>query len=435
MRFTRHVTILLATTVLLSAGLASAAPPRRKAPAPAPHPLAPIAGQTELGLYGGLLLPAREHSFFGTQWRPLRPALGSLGVRIGYYPLRWGGVEAEAGGFPGFTKDGDYFNSFAVRGHAILQLPYRVAPFVLGGAGALMVRTPNAVLGTDTDPALHLGLGLKVGLLPWLRLRCEWRATLTNDRRGAPPGVAMHNELLLGVTFVFGPRAAKEPARPPPDADGDGVLDANDRCPRDRGSAPDGCPRADRDGDSVVDASDACPDEPGPAPDGCPPPAPVVADVAPGDHDGDGVLDPADTCPDRLETRNGFDDHDGCPDDLPPAIARYTGALKGIDFAADSADISARSHAVLDEVAQVLVQYPSLRLAIVGHTDDRGTEAYNVDLSRRRAEAVRRYLLGRAVAPERLTASGVGGARPIASNLDAAGRAENRRIEFELLTE
>jgi len=165
---------------------------------------APTAGQVELGMYNGLMVPPGNHGLYGTQWRALGPAVGSIGARIGYFPLPWIGGEVEGGGFPGRTANGNYFNAFSVRGHAVFQVPLRLAPFVLVGAGALVVRTPKAVLGSDIDPAAHIGTGLKFRVLRWLTLRVEWRGTFAGNRNGGEGAPAMYNEVLLGVSFVFG---------------------------------------------------------------------------------------------------------------------------------------------------------------------------------------------------------------------------------------
>ncbi|MCA9714871.1 MAG: von Willebrand factor type A domain-containing protein, partial [Myxococcales bacterium] len=81
----------------------------------------------------------------------------------------------------------------------------------------------------------------------------------------------------------------------------------------------------DDDGDGVLDAADRCPDEPGVAPDGCPIP----------DTDGDGILDPDDQCVSQPELFNGYEDEDGCPDEIPSRLARFTGAIRGVHFDAD----------------------------------------------------------------------------------------------------
>lgn len=165
---------------------------------------APTAGHVELGLYGGLMVPAYAHGFYSTHWRPLRPELGSVGVRIGRYMLPWFGGEVEAGALPGRTADGQRFTGLALRAHTVFQLPYRIAPFVLAGVGVLAVRSPVKVLGSDYDPAGHVGAGLKFHALRWLALRAEWRGTITPGRDGAGGQLVLHNEVMFGVSFLFG---------------------------------------------------------------------------------------------------------------------------------------------------------------------------------------------------------------------------------------
>jgi fibro-slime domain-containing protein len=102
-----------------------------------------------------------------------------------------------------------------------------------------------------------------------------------------------------------------------------------------------------------------------------------------------------------------------------------------IHFAFNKTDITPDSAAILAEVAKVLQSDPTLRLRIEGHTDNIGSEAYNSDLSQRRAESVKTYLVQHfQIDPNRLTTAGFGFSRPIASNDTAQGRAQNRRVEF-----
>lgn len=263
----------------------------------------------DFGLYGGVMAPASNHGFFATQWRPLAPVVSSLGFRLGLYPLRWLGVEVETGTFPGRTKAGSYFNALTLRGHVLLQLPYRVTPMLLGGAGLLAVRTPNDVLGKDLDAAVYVGAGLKFYVRKWMALRLEWRGMYASGRLG-PDAYAMHNEVLFGLSFVFGAKARPPPA-PPVDTDGDGFVDAVDRCVRERGVTPDGCPGPDRDYDGFRNDVDGCPDSPGPGPDGCP-----AADV-----DRLGAFAAADPSPESC-------DPDGVIVDNDPTLPRtYTGTL------------------------------------------------------------------------------------------------------------
>src|SRR5690606_168925 len=106
---------------------------------------------------------------------------------------------------------------------------------------------------------------------------------------------------------------------------------------------------------------------------------------------------------------------------------------EGVRFDNGKATIKPVSRPLLDRASEVLVEYPELRLQITGHTDDRGDRQRNLDLSLSRADAVKAYLVGHGVAPERLTTRGVGPDEPVADNASARGRAENRRIEFEVL--
>jgi outer membrane protein OmpA-like peptidoglycan-associated protein len=106
-------------------------------------------------------------------------------------------------------------------------------------------------------------------------------------------------------------------------------------------------------------------------------------------------------------------------------------ALYGIHFDFDKADIKPESAPQLDEIAAMLRADGALRLMVVGHTDNQGAAAYNLDLSKRRADAVVAALTGRyGIAADRLLAQGMGSASPLASNDGEAGRAKNRRVEL-----
>ncbi len=106
-------------------------------------------------------------------------------------------------------------------------------------------------------------------------------------------------------------------------------------------------------------------------------------------------------------------------------------AIYGIYFDTDRADIKPESDQTLEEIARLLRQNPALILYVVGHTDDVGALAYNMDLSRRRAEAVAETLVSKyGVDAKRLKAYGVGPLAPVASNSTEEGRAKNRRVEL-----
>jgi len=100
----------------------------------------------------------------------------------------------------------------------------------------------------------------------------------------------------------------------------------------------------------------------------------------------------------------------------------------------DPAPIDPRSEALLGDVHDVLAEHPELtRIEVQAHTDDTGKADYNLKLSTARAESVRRWLVEHGVPPGRLVARGYGGERPIADNKTAAGRKQNRRVQFMVL--
>lgn len=179
-------------------------------------------------------------------------------------------------------------------------------------------------------------------------------------------------------------------------------------------------PPPDTDGDSVTDDRDACPTEPGlPERGGCP-----IRDA-----DGDGVEDALDKCPDIPAGPSG---RGGCP------LARIQGnkilILEQVNFATDQDIILSESFPILEEVAAILNATPEIQKVLVeGHTDSRASDAYNLDLSRRRAASVRRFLIASGVAAERVCSLGFGRSRPLADNVTEEGMALNRRVEFTIL--
>ncbi|MDQ1899795.1 OmpA family protein [Paracoccus sp. WLY502] len=103
---------------------------------------------------------------------------------------------------------------------------------------------------------------------------------------------------------------------------------------------------------------------------------------------------------------------------------------EGILFATGSAAVSGAAQNDLYAVARNLNQYPNSRVEVVGHTDNTGSAALNMDLSQRRAQSVTGILAAAGVSPSRLVATGAGFNQPVASNDTAAGRAQNRRVEI-----
>jgi OOP family OmpA-OmpF porin len=453
-----------------------AVPARAEPPPPDFDPFAAEAGLFELGVYGGVFALSGRHEFYEpgvASFRALSDLPPELGLRAAYYPLKYLGAELEGAVIPAATITGPA-TVWTARAHLVGQLPFwRVRPFVVVGGGALGVASAPEELGSDQDASFHWGLGAKALVTPGVALRLDGRQVLGPSHQAPDRSdLTSHFELLLGASLVLGHSEDQDPdgdrvpaeldrcpgeAGVPPDGcpnldvDLDGVPLPTDRCPELAGDQADGCLNPDKDGDGVAAEADRCPEVVGVAPDGCPDPDPdhdgklggddrcpnEAAPTADGcpvrDVDGDGLSDGQDRCVDQAEVKNGFEDEDGCPDELPAAVQKFTGAIRGISFPSGSAVISASSYATLDGAAAVLNSYPALSLEVGGHTDNVGAEATNQAISQKRADAVREYLIKKGVAPERVKAVGYGPSQPTAPNTTKEGRAANRRIEFKLL--
>jgi outer membrane protein OmpA-like peptidoglycan-associated protein len=404
----------------------------------------------ELGVFGGVLFPSKSHNLRNENYPQHRYQNGpELGARLGWYPLSFLGIEGEAmAARSRVPHDKTRAMLFAGRGQLVLQapLPY-VVPFVAGGVGRLGALGRS--MGSDVDTAWHFGVGAKIALTHALSLRLDGRDNLTAKTGGS--GQAHSFEALIGLSAVI-ERARKEPPPPPADTDHDGVLDRDDACPAEMGVAPSGCP-ADTDKDGVLDRDDYCPKEAGPAPKGCPiidpdpdkDGVPLPCDQCPNevgvkpdgcpirDTDGDGIFDDKDKCPKEPETKNGFEDDDGCPDTLPAKIKKFTGVVEGIYFDQGKATIRKQSTTTLDGAAKVLKEFPSISMEISGHTSSEGDKAFNDKLSQDRADSVKQWLVDKGIGSDRLKTRGAGPSEPIADNKTAAGKAKNRRIEFKVL--
>lgn len=104
-----------------------------------------------------------------------------------------------------------------------------------------------------------------------------------------------------------------------------------------------------------------------------------------------------------------------------------------VTFAFDSANLNPKFNPVLDKVAQTLVEFDKTVIEVAGHTDSVGSDAYNQQLSERRANSVAAYLSGRGVSGARVVTIGAGEAHPVASNDTEEGRAQNRRVEITIV--
>ena len=209
-----------------------------------------------------------------------------------------------------------------------------------------------------------------------------------------------------------------------PDTDGDGIADKDDNCPEVAGPVENnGCPWPDTDGDGVLDKDDACPSVAGPAENkGCPWP----------DTDGDGVLDKDDACPNVA----GLKELNGCPRTAEHVAKDTEGALKDILFNFNKATLRPESEPKLDVAAKYIKEFNGGQYLVVGHTDKKGSDAYNLKLSRERAASVVKALEARGVKAEQLKSKGVGEAEAtVAETASDAERLVDRKVEVKAIVD
>jgi len=282
-------------------------------------------------------------------------------------------------------------------------------PYLLAGAG--YERVGSGVDTFDSNPFIQGGGGFKYILNDSWAMRFELKTLqiVGGDK-------VENNELiaLLGVSIPFGTYAQPKPDII--DTDGDGVMDQLDKCP----NTPEG---------TKVDGS------------GCKLPEPVkqtiikqMIEPAPmsfdnnecpvktnlPDRDRDGVEDSIDQCP---NTPCDFSvDKKGCP----------VKAILRIHFDTDKATIRPESQPKVDKFSEFLMQNKGSLVRIEGHTDSRGSDNYNMILSKKRAASIQHSLIEYGVSPSRLSAVGKGEKEPVAENKTENGMAKNRRIEVHL---
>ena len=291
----------------------------------------------------------------------------------------------------------------------------RVNPFLSLGLGRVKTILKP---GTDEEDLSALfGAGLLIDLGP---SRDDGSAMQLRADIGARRGLSDNDQFPdavdyvagLGIQYSWGGTVTRLPV----DTDGDGVTDDLDKCPGTPAGTPvdsSGCPLPqDEDGDGVINENDKCP--------GTPPGKKVdaVGCEIDGDDDGDGILNSVDQCPDSPKgTRVN---NVGCPFDR-------TLLLQGVKFETNKDTLLPESLPILENAIATLKRYPEVNIEVQGHTDSRGSDAYNMDLSARRAATVLKYLKDGGVTNQ-LTSRGYGESDPIASNDTDEGRQQNRRV-------
>ncbi len=354
-------------------------------------------------------------------------ALAGLGIR--YYALQ--------------KKWGDFFLRTGANYH---RYEYENVTFPFYGSGSSSSDGEYAGLEQPTDPqnnnfAVTFGAGFNFWFTKNFGLNVEsnyvWLPAFEQDYFN-------HFQHSLGLAFRFGNRDRdgdgimdKEDECPEvpgiaecngcPDTDEDGICDKQDECVEEAGvAACQGCP--DTDGDGVCDKNDDCVDEAGPADNnGCP-----LAD-----RDKDGVPDRDDACLDTFGKPNSDPKLNGCPEIEKPDVTKEVvdelrTLAREVYFEFNKDVLREDSKSKLDRAAYLMNNdFKDYNFLVEGHTDSKGSDAYNLNLSQKRAESVVNYLASKGVSASRLKAIGYGETIPQQTNETDAGRAMNRRVEVK----
>jgi outer membrane protein OmpA-like peptidoglycan-associated protein len=359
----------------------------------------------------------------------------------------------------------DIFNTFLNLRYKLTNEEKKFRPFIYAGPGYL---SDNAETGLNFD----LGLGGKYYISPATALYLE--AGYINGIEAKVAGKDVKDNFwkaTAGLEFDFGKtkdsdmdgvsdKKDKCPNTPvgvavdakgcPIDSDGDNVADYIDDCPTIAGlTSLKGCPDKDKDG--IADKDDACPDVFGLASlKGCP------------DEDGDGVTDKDDKCPgtkkgykvdstgcpfdqdkdgvideeDECPTVFGLKENKGCPKKELTAEEIEAQKMKvgPVYFDFDKPYYIAGEKSKIDKLVTLLKENSNYKVNITGHADEKGTEAYNLNLSKNRLNSVVKEIIKGGIKKNRiLSQKALGKTTPAASNATDEGRALNRRVEFQVV--
>jgi OOP family OmpA-OmpF porin len=389
------------------------------------------ADPTQLGGWFGPRLFSSSSRLGYIDDAPAHPALQNgmeLGARVARPFLPWLVPEVELAISPTSTNAVGGARSASVfwfepRLHLRFELwpGRRIQPFaVVGGGSPVALSTAKKTFATSIIGDGYIGGGVRLDTHKGFVLRFDARLAILPSQPGEG-GATTEVDIGFGLEFHVGERRRMSPEEV--------------RLAR-------GVPPVDRDGDGIPDAQDACPDRPEDIDgfedtDGCP-------DI---DNDLDRVLDIADKCPNIHEIYNGFEDDDGCPDIVPPEVDALRGTIEGLLYGEGETVVRDAALPSIRKIAKTMTTHPSIRVVLIGHTDDReakqfaspednqpppDVEALSADLSRARAEAVRNALIIAGIPQPRIVVEGRGFDDPVADNAKPRGRLANRRVEIKL---
>ncbi|MGE0867162.1 MAG: OmpA family protein [Kofleriaceae bacterium] len=375
------------------------------------------------GWFGPRIFSSDSHLGYVSS-APAHPSLNStmeLGVRASR-PLfyKWLIPEAELAFSPASTTRTGGAESASVlwldpRVHLRFTIRPReqIFPFAVVGLGApISLSSARRTFASSVIPEAYAGGGVRFDTRKGFLLRFDARIALIP---GIDNAVTAELDVGFGIDIPLGTQTRRTGiAEPPPDTDKDGILDEKDLC----------VTRAeDRDG---FEDTDGCPDI---------------------DNDLDRVLDIADRCPLESETYNGISDDDGCPDIVPADIDSIRGTIEGLTYGEGETAVRNAARRQIKRIAKVLVANPTLKVMVIGHTDDREAkqfaraakgepvqdiDALSIDLARARAEAVRLSLMSAGAPGDQIIVEGRGASEPVSDNDRKRGRLANRRVEVQL---
>ncbi len=338
---------------------------------------------------------------------------GSFGLALGYNITPTWAIETDVR----FTStenaaglDIDVW-TFGLSGLYHFQPEQAFNPYLAAGVGG-MVYDLDGTSSDDEDFMGYWGGGFKYAMTDNAALRLDLRHILDGRtdnrlRRGDSSTIRHHLSAMLGLSFQFGGASARP------------VIERI-AAPAATAAAVPAQP-VDNDGDGVTDRNDKCPETPAGVR--------VTAEGCPVDSDSDGVFDYLDACPDT--PAGTAVDARGCA----KPVAKIASLTLNLLFGVDQARVTSAHSAELALAADFIARYPGYDVIVAGHTDDQGSAAYNKELSLRRAVNVRQALIDNyGVAPEQIVAHGHGEIKPVASNASTAGRAQNRRVEINIMS-